>query len=99
MSGCPVHGFPGPQPRRVRDVYTVRWEERFRVAAITGGYSVELVTRNVARSRICGGSHANDTYVRRALVERFGKDAMRGTTVHSQAALAVAIVAAEMIES
>ena len=35
--------------------------------------------------------NANDTYVRRALVERFGRKETRGLNVHTQAALAVAV--------
>ena len=70
---------------------TVRWEERFRAAAVAAGYRVELVTRNVARQRLCHGNYANDKYVRLALVERFGRKETRGLNVHTQAALAVAL--------
>ena len=71
----------------------VRREERSRAAAVAAGYRVELITRNAARQRLCGGNHANDTYLRCARVERFGCKETRGLNVHTQAALAVAVVA------
>ena len=80
-------------PRSSETLDTVRWEERFRAAAVATGYRVELITRNASRQRLCHGIHAIDVYVRPALVERFGRKETRGLNIHTQAALAVAVVA------
>lgn len=57
-----------------RDVFeTCEWVGRFTQAADTFSIPVEYVYRKDVKMHICGDSKANDTNIRRALIDRFAK--------------------------